>query len=101
MSAQTNFDLYIEKSSQLLKCLADKNRLSVFAILTYGDYTVSEMYLCLNLPQNLISHHLKQLRQAGLVRNVRRGRQIYYSLNKKTLSEVDTVLKKIMSPIYH
>lgn len=98
MTAQSKFDIRVEKSSQLFKCLADKNRLSVFAILTHGSYTVSDMYRCLKLPQNLISHHLKVLKNEGLVDHQKIGRKIYYSLNKEKLKDFGILLGKVLQP---
>ncbi|MDP2671636.1 MAG: metalloregulator ArsR/SmtB family transcription factor [bacterium] len=96
MPAQSSFDKEMEKGSHLLKCLADKNRLSVFAILTHGSYTVSDIYRCLRLKQNLISHHLKILKAEKLATSEKLGREIYYSLNKEKLKELDKILGRIL-----
>ena len=36
-----------------------------------------------NLSQSLISHHLKDLKEAGIVQNEKKGLRVYYSLTKK------------------
>ncbi len=98
MTAQSKFNTRVEKSSHLFKCLADKNRLAIFAILTHGSYTVSDIYRCLKLPQNLISHHLKVLKDEGLADHQKMGRKIYYSLNKEKLKDFDSLLGKVLQP---
>lgn len=99
MSVQiTSFETNICSSSQLLKCLADKNRLQIFAILTHGQTRVSDIYKCLELKQNLISHHLKVLKNHKLVQTKRTGREIYYSLNSETMNELKVTFKNIFRP---
>lgn len=98
MTAQSKFKNCVEKSSHLFKCLADKNRLSIFAILIHGSYTVSDINRCLRLPQNLISHHLKILKLEGLADSQKVGRKIYYSLNKEKLKDFDVLLGRVLQP---
>lgn len=97
MSTQyfNSFDKNIEESSQIFSILSDKNRLSVFVILTYGEFSVSEIFNCLKLKQNLISHHLKFLLNNGFVKNKRAGRKILYSLNKKKVQEIQLAIGKL------
>jgi ArsR family transcriptional regulator len=52
----------------------------------------------MNLPQNLISHHLGVLREAGLIRARREGRWVYYSVNKTTLEQIYPVLCRLFNP---
>jgi ArsR family transcriptional regulator, arsenate/arsenite/antimonite-responsive transcriptional repressor len=80
-----------EKTSELtrlLKVLADENRLRIIACLSSGEKCVCQLTDSIDIPQNLMSHHLKTLRQSGLVRGVRRGRWVYYSLNAGGLKEL-------------
>ena len=57
----------------VLKALSDPNRLRILAELMNGDTCNCELAEHLDLPANLLSHHLKVLSQAGLV-NARRDR---------------------------
>jgi ArsR family transcriptional regulator len=57
-------------------------------LLVQGDSCNCELNERLGLPPNLLSHHLRALRQAGLVRSRRDaldGRWIYYVVSKETL----------------
>ena len=47
----------------------------------------------LGLSQPTVSHHMKQLVDAGLVRSERRGRWVYYDLEPKALRELAAVLE--------
>ncbi len=78
----------VEEAVAVLQALADANRLRILDLLMQGDSCNCELKERLDLPPNLLSHHLRVLRQAGLVRSRRDaldGRWIYYVVNKETL----------------
>lgn len=64
----------------LLKLLADETRLAVVRQLIDGPKHVGEINEALGLEQSLLSHHLKILRDAGLVTSRRDGKAVLYSL---------------------
>ncbi|MBW3540050.1 MAG: metalloregulator ArsR/SmtB family transcription factor [Planctomycetes bacterium] len=64
----------------LLKVLADETRLAVVQQLLDGPKHVGEMNASLGVEQSLLSHHLKVLREAGLVTSRRDGKAVLYSL---------------------
>ncbi len=64
----------------LLKILADETRLVVVRQLIDGPKHVGEINEPLGLEQSLLSHHLKVLREAGLVVGRRDGKAVLYSL---------------------
>ena len=72
--------------TSMLKALAEPNRLRIFAELMSGDSCNCELKENLELPPNLLSHHLRVLSDAGLVssrRDVLDGRWIYYTVNRE------------------
>jgi len=73
----------------LLRILADEKRLKIMALLTQGELCVCEIMSALGLPQTLVSHHLKVLRDAKLVRDRRVAQWIYYSINVERLAELN------------
>jgi len=75
----------------LLKALADETRLSILGLLAAADdaLCVCEVEAHVrHLSQPTISHHLKLLREAGLVTSERRGTWIHYALNKQTVAHL-------------
>ena len=60
--------------------LADETRLQIIKLLAKGETTGEELVAQLNTAQSTLSHHLRVLREANLVRGERRGRNIYYAL---------------------
>lgn len=67
-----------------LKLLADEQRWQLLEALAYSDRRVQELVRSLQQPQNLVSYHLRRLREHALVRERRSSadrRDVYYSLD--------------------
>ncbi|MEH7110625.1 ArsR/SmtB family transcription factor [Bacillus sp. JJ1764] len=71
----------LEKAANVLKLLGDKTRLTMMAILKQRECCVCEFQEVFDTSQPSISQHLRKLKDAGLVKEERRGQWIYYSLN--------------------
>jgi len=81
----------------VLQALADENRLRILEVLRGGERCVCELQEPLEMAQSLLSHHLKVLREAGLVRHRREGRWVHYSLAADRLARVEAWLGGIRS----
>jgi ArsR family transcriptional regulator, nickel/cobalt-responsive transcriptional repressor len=66
--------------ASLLKVLADETRLAVVRQLLEGPRHVGELNAQLGLEQSLLSHHLRILRDVGLVQSERDGKAVLYRL---------------------
>lgn len=66
--------------AELLKVLADETRLAVMRALMDGPKHVSQINERLQVEQSLLSHHLRVLRESGLVTSRRDGKAVLYSL---------------------
>jgi protein-tyrosine-phosphatase/DNA-binding transcriptional ArsR family regulator len=74
----------LEQPPEALKLLAHALRWSLLRALSVSDYRVQELVSRLEQPMNLVSYHLKQLRDAGLVtarRSEADARDVYYTLD--------------------
>ncbi len=69
--------------SSLLRLVSEESRLRLLCVLQKGEHCVCEMMEHVNLSQSLISHHLKDLKDAGIVEDKKKGLRVYYSLTKK------------------
>lgn len=78
--------------AQAFKALGEPNRLRILAHLRAGEACVCEVQEALDIPANLLSHHLKVLREAGLVTGTRRGRWIDYRVDPTNLALLAAVL---------
>jgi len=74
-------DAAIDEAIEALKFLGDKNRLRILSTLARAETCVCDLIDALDLPQPLVSYHLRKLRDAGLVRSRRQAQWIYYSLD--------------------
>ena len=63
-----------------LAVLADPTRLAVVEVLMAGPRNVKEINRHLRVAQNLLSHHLRVLREAGFVISRRDGKAVRYAL---------------------
>ena len=63
-----------------LKALADPIRLAVMEALTDSPKHVHELMKIIEVEQSLLSHHLRILREVGLVDAVRDGKAVLYKL---------------------
>jgi len=69
--------------SSLLKIVSEESRLKILCILKKRNHCVCEIMEHIKLSQSLISHHLKDLKNAGIVVDEKKGLRVYYSLTKK------------------
>ncbi len=82
----------------LFKALGDAHRLTILATLARADneVCVCDFTSALPLNQPTVSHHLKILRDAGLVTCERRGTWVYYRLTPDTRGRIDTILRSVI-----
>jgi len=78
--------------------LADPVRLRVLSILAAapeGEVCVCDFVGPLGKSQPTVSHHLKILSEAGLVAGERRGKWVWYSLNRERLADLQAALQPV------
>ena len=84
-----------EELARLLKAVADPARLQLLSWLRSSpacEACVCDLTEPLGLSQATVSHHLKVLSEAGLVRSEKRGYWTWYALVPSRLSELGAVL---------
>ena len=69
-----------QRLAPVMKALSDENRLAILLAVAQQDRSVTELTAVTGLPQTLVSHHLKSLRENGLVTVTAQGRSNVYSL---------------------
>ena len=67
--------------AELFKCFADSTRIRILYSLFDHERSVSEIAELLNMNQSAISHQLRILKDAKLIKKRRDGKTIYYSLD--------------------
>ena len=81
---------------QFVKIISDENRLNILCLLKNKEKCVCEIWQYLNLPQNLVSHHLKVLKDFNLISFKKKGVKVFYALNEKTLKKYVALLNKYL-----
>ena len=74
-----------KKVANLLRALGQPARLRILTAIGEGQACVCHLEAALGYRQAYISQHLMALRQAGLVRSVKEGRYVFYSLEDPRL----------------
>ena len=72
----------MQRASQLLKLLGDQTRLTMMKLLQSHDCCVCEFVAIFKMSQPAISQHLRKLRDIELVKEERRGKWVFYSINE-------------------
>jgi ArsR family transcriptional regulator, arsenate/arsenite/antimonite-responsive transcriptional repressor len=78
-----------------LKALADPVRVKLVSLLfssEAGEVCSSDLATAVDLSESTVSHHLTQLRRAGLVESERRGMNVYHRPRRESLVALCTVL---------
>ena len=86
----------LTKSTDFLKVIGEENRLKILYMLKDGEKCVCEIWQCLDLPQNLVSHHLKVLKEHGLIQSRKEGQKIYYVIAKEKIMHRISALMHIV-----
>ena len=87
----------IAQTADLLKAVADKNRLKIINLLSCGKMCVCKITENLELSQPNISHHLRVLKKAGLIKSTKRGKWVDYELNREKLEQMQVDLGQIIA----
>ena len=87
------------KEDKFLKCIVDANRRKILKFLGKGEKCVNDIANHLGIEQSLASHHLKVLRDCGLVKSRHDGKKIMYSLSDPEINYALKTIEKISSKI--
>ena len=83
--------------ADFLNVISEENRLKIICFLQSGEQCVCKVWQFLELPQNLISHHLKVLKDFNLLVSRKEGLNVYYSINKEELEKYKEILNKVFN----
>ena len=86
----------IQSISKLFKVISDPTRLSILFLLQKEELSVGNIVLALDKEQSAISHQLKTLKDARLVKARREGKSMVYSLDDL---HVFSILEQVLTHI--
>ncbi len=82
--------------AELFKIFGDSTRVRILSALAQAEMCVCDIGAVLNMTKSAVSHQLRILRQAKLVKNRRYGKEIFYSLDDDhVLSIINIALEHI------
>jgi ArsR family transcriptional regulator len=82
-----NLAVNLSRIADFFKIISEENRLKILCLLTDGEKCVCDIWQYLGLAQNLTSHHLKVLKNFGLVSSRQEGLKVIYSIDKKIVKK--------------
>ena len=90
--------IHAGQAANLLKALANENRLMIMCTLLEGELSVGELNAKVPLSQSALSQHLASLRDAGLVSTRKEAQTVYYQVCGNEASKIIAVLQSIYCP---
>ncbi|MDD5396447.1 MAG: metalloregulator ArsR/SmtB family transcription factor [Candidatus Moranbacteria bacterium] len=86
----------ITKTYAFLRAISDQNRLKILCVLQSGSKCVCEIVPLIGISDKLASHHLKQLKDIGLLIESREGKFMRYGLDKKAIKEYKKIFNQVI-----
>jgi len=82
-----------EVAARAAKALGDPTRLAIAVALAQGgELCVCDLAWIVERADNLVSHHVRQLRSAGLVSSRREGKMVFYAVTDRGRTLLESVL---------
>jgi ArsR family transcriptional regulator len=81
-----------ERAIELFHALSDETRLEIIELLRKGERCVCELTDTLDAAQSRLSFHLRVLKDAGIVRDRKDGRWVYYELDRDAFEEAEALV---------
>jgi ArsR family transcriptional regulator len=74
--------------ADFFKVFGDPTRIKILSSLAESEMCVCDIAYLLNMTQSAISHQLRVLKQARLVKNRKEGKVVYYSLDDEHVKQI-------------
>lgn len=92
-ASERQCDPALTAQAELFKALGDESRLAILHQLReQGATCATDLIACCAVAQPTVSHHLRVLRRAGLVRTEKRGLWVYFTLNEERLAALRAMI---------
>jgi ArsR family transcriptional regulator, virulence genes transcriptional regulator len=98
-SALVDLERRAAEAAQLLKLLANENRLMILCrLVAQREMSVGELAAAIKLSQSALSQHLARMREEGLVATRREAQTVFYRVADPSARRLLTALKNIYCP---
>ena len=94
--AKSSIDIKkLEDAANRLRVLSHPMRIAIIELLSVTNkMNVTEIYSKLKIEQAAASHHLSMLKNKGMLKSKREGRNTYYFLKQEALKQIIDCIKK-------
>jgi ArsR family transcriptional regulator len=75
--------------------MSDPSRLSILQMLSHRECCVCELQQALDIDQPRLSFHLRVLKEAGVVKDRRDGKWMYYGINPEVMEHIVTFTRSV------
>ncbi len=86
----------IDSVTEFIRVLDEPNRLRILCLLKQGGRCVCDIFESLSLSQNLVSHHLKALKDIQLIDFKKEGTKVIYFRNERVIEKFSKLLNNIV-----
>ena len=86
----------VSRTYSFLRAVSDQNRLKIICVLQKGSMCVCEIVPLIGISDKLASHHLKKLKELGLLVEKKEGKFVRYGLDRKVIKNYKSLLNKII-----
>lgn len=83
--------------AKIFKAFCDENRLQILDMLKSGEKCACKLVDELNISQSTLSHHMKILCDAGIVKGRKDGKWVHYSLDEGGAERAEEILKSMLT----
>ncbi|PJC52825.1 MAG: hypothetical protein CO030_00840, partial [Candidatus Magasanikbacteria bacterium CG_4_9_14_0_2_um_filter_42_11] len=83
---------------EFLKIISQEQRLKILCLLKNGEHCVCDIWQHLDMPQNLVSHHLKVLKEFGLIQSRKNGVKVLYRIDEHAVTQHTQLLNHFLIP---
>lgn len=89
--AQMPREAVISRLADFYKILADPTRCKLICALQHQELCVCDLANILSMSKSSVSHQLSKMRNAGVVKCRRSGKEVYYSLDDDHVSQIFSI----------
>jgi len=98
MTKKTQPARLTKRCIEVCQALSVEARLKILRMLKNHPLCVNGLTCQLNMTQSAVSQHLRVLKSVGLVKSVKKGYWVHYSVDCDTLAKCRKILNEVLSP---
>lgn len=89
-----------DSRSRFFMALACDQRIKILELLRHKELCACELVPELEIDQSVVSRHLSQLREMGIIEGRKQGVNIYYSIADKRVLEILDIAKQMLQKLF-